>query len=360
MSGQTIQSRRMSGDRNGWPAGYTLLELLLSLALTVIVFAGIATAITVFYQALVSQQRQIEQDLLARNLMAMISNDLRAGLQYKAADVAGIENLAVSEALMGGLAGGGGAATGGGSGGTDDGGGSGTGQGSGGQGTGGQGSGGQGTGGASGMGGSGEESEEPDPATVDNAWYRPSFIGNSSQFTLDVSRLPRPDQYNALTTDLSATSTPSDIKRVAWMVALQPGNAQGRDSLDPVGESMGGLYRREVDRAVSAYREEPDMPPGPDEYSRLMATEVVGLQFRYFDGDKWQDQWESGAVGGYPLAVEVTLLLDPDRTSDNPAASGNRQTGSGNQHLRSWRGVVHLPVAEIIPAEDGSSGGSSP
>ncbi len=337
--------------RPGAPSGYTLLELLLSLALTVIVFAGIAAAISVFYEALTGQQRVIEQDLVGRSILNMMANDLRAGLQYKAADVSGIENLAVSEALIAGLMGGGGAPTGAGG----D-----TGQPAGeeeeeGEGEGGDEAGGDAAG-AGGVAATGQTNataeEEPDPAEEDNAWYRPSFVGTGNTFTIDISRLPRLDQYSALTNDLSATATPSDIKRIAWLVALNPSTSPDPNSIDPVGDTMGGLYRREVDRAVSAYRQEPDTPAGPDEYTRLMAPEVVSLQFRYFDGTNWLSEWQSSSVGGYPLAVEITLLLDPDRTPDVAASPSRGDANVNLENMKHYRTVVHLPVAEIMPEEE--------
>lgn len=347
--------------------GYTLLELILSLALTVVVFMGIAAAMSVFYSALTGQQRLVEQELIGRSILNMIAADLRAGLQYKAADVAGIENLVVSEALAAGIGGGaaGGAGAGTGSGGegagddeagddSADGGGtgdSGTGGGTGGTGTGGTGTGG-GTAGTAGGTGAATDEEESDPAEEDNAWYRPSFVGNASQFTLDISRLPRIDQVNALTSDLSATATPADLKRVAWMVMLD--GAPQANSLDPAADAMGGLYRREVDRAVSAFSREPDMPSSPDQYSRLLATEVISLQFRYFDGENWKTEWESASVGGYPLAVEVRLLLDPDRSPDAPPRPGGQNNTPDFENARLFRTVVHLPVAEIMPPEEES------
>jgi type II secretory pathway pseudopilin PulG len=343
---QRTTGPRFANVRRGSRSGYTLLELLLSLALTVIVLAGIATAISVFYEALTGQQRAIEQDLVGRSILNMMANDLRAGLQYKAADVSGIENLAVSEALIAGLMGGGGGAptgAGGGTGQPDD---EEEGEDEGGD---------EADDGAGGAAATGQANataeEEPDPAEEDNAWYRPSFVGTGDTFTIDISRLPRLDQYSALTNDLAATSTPSDIKRIAWLVALNPSTSADPNSIDPVGDTMGGLFRREVDRAVSAYRQEPDTPPGPDEYTRLMAPEIVSLQFRYWDGTNWLSEWQSSSIGGYPLAVEITLLLDPDRTP-NVAASPSRGEADVNlENTTLYRTVVHLPVAEIMPEE---------
>lgn len=339
--------------------GYTLLELLLSLALTVVVVAGIAQAINLYFRVLTRQQQQIEQDLVGRAVLTMMANDLRAALQYKAADVSGIENLSVTEALTAGLGSMLGGAAGGAAGGAsgdpaagDPAAGAAGGGATGGGVVGGGATGGGATGGAAPAGGE-AAAEEEDPAEQDNAWYRPAFVGLPGQLTVDVSRLPRLDQYSQLTTGLEATSTPSDIKRVAWLVSLN-GGAADPDSLDPVADSMGGLYRREVDRAASAYRKDPDSPSQPDEYSKLIAPEVVSMQFRYFDGTDWKTEWASEDEGGFPLAVEITLLLDSSRNAALAGKPGGL-TGVDPDQVKPYRLVVNLPSAEIIPEEEGAA-----
>jgi hypothetical protein len=80
----------------------------------------------------------------------------------------------------------------------------------------------------------------------------------------------------------------------------------------------GGLARQDMDR-VSAADDDPDapLPPGvPDETKYILAPEVTDLQFRYFDGENWQDSWDGTVLGpdgktpiGPPRSVEVTLSI---------------------------------------------------
>ncbi len=64
------------------------------------------------------------------------------------------------------------------------------------------------------------------------------------------------------------------------------------------------LYRREK-RELS-----PDVPPleGGEEYE--ITDRVAGLQFRYYNGTTWVDEWDTRTLGGLPKAVELALTLD--------------------------------------------------
>jgi type II secretory pathway pseudopilin PulG len=332
-------------------AAYTLLELLLALALSVIIVGAITSAISVFLVNLNRQQRSLEQKQVARSVLGIFSNDFRAGLQYKAIDVSGIENLSASQALIAGLGGGGSPAGGG----TDTGGtggdaGDGGGDGGGGDGGGGEG-GGDGSGGTDGGsagGGSTSGGESADPPPEDTATFRPALIGSATALSIDISRLPRLDQYHALLTggDLSSM-TGSDVKTVSYFISSSaPASGMGLE-FEPDVASRGGLYRRQIDRAVAAYQGSEGIPAAPDQYSQLISPEIVEIQFRYYDGSEWYTSWDSEETGGFPLAIEVTMVLDPARTT---------RTGSftfdAMMQLETYRLVVHLPAAEAPPEED--------
>ena len=45
-----------------------------------------------------------------------------------------------------------------------------------------------------------------------------------------------------------------------------------------------------------------------------LAEGIDGLNFRYYDGEEWADDWDSKAKGGLPKAIEIVLLVsDPTR-----------------------------------------------
>ncbi|MFM2217797.1 MAG: hypothetical protein RL240_2115 [Planctomycetota bacterium] len=217
------------------PAGFTLLELLLALALTAVVSILIGGLVQLFLVNGTRGRDSVRQSQMARAILNMISEDVRSTVRYYPYDTSGLQqmlggalNNAVGGALGGALGGaagagatggggasGGNAAGGGGIGGdptgaaggqipggvnpaTGGGGGGGGFAAGGGQGgTGGAGGGTAGAGmsmggasqGASGDGASG--SEAGGVASVSP----PGIYGSTSSIEIDVSRLPRPDEY---------------------------------------------------------------------------------------------------------------------------------------------------------------------
>ena len=238
------------------PCGYTLLELLLSLALSVLVIGVIGFAIQLYLISLTQQQSRIERMQIARGLIQMISNDLRAGVQYKAADYGDLENLVQTQALalnagieeLRAIEAANGIVS--------------------------------------------EDAVEPDPPELEGepsdvilveggVSFRPALFGTDRAIALDVSRLPRLDQYNSIVAGGdSEIQTPSDIKTLAYFYS----NSGARnDGVQFTNVASGGLYRRQVDRAVADYAGDSGLVDSPDENSVLVAGEVADIRFRYFD-----------------------------------------------------------------------------
>ncbi len=292
---------------NGDPPGvrfarrraYTLIELLLALGLSVIVIAAIAMAIQIYLVALTKQQAIVEQKQVARSLLSMIENDLRAGMQYKANDYSGLDNLLQTQMLM--ISGGAPPAEG--------------------------------------------EETEPEPLIVeDEVSFRPTLLGSDNVIMIDISRLPRLDQYNPLiASDESAIQSPSDVKSLAYFVSLASGGVEDKVQFAET-RAPGGLYRREIDRAVAEYMGDTSLLSSPDRYTKLIANEVAQISFRYYDGEEWQTEWDSAENGGFPVAVEVTLVIDPERSAAGSEAYS--YSGVTGETMQVYRTVVDLPVAE--------------
>jgi len=318
-------------------AGYTLLELLLALALTVIIVSLIGAAIQTNGLTLTRVQASIERKQAARGILGMMQNDLRAGIQYKANEYAGLQDLFRSIQLAGGQSpidvdedlsddpleqleqlaqlGEAGAAAD----------------------------------------AAAEEAEqfegEIEEPEVDGA---PVFIGAANFVSIDISRLPRIDEYHpSVVSEREASNTLADVKTVSYFVSQSNGPNQrlGTNIIHvPQGQSevTGGLFRRQVDRSVAKF-EGLEGTGEPDLYSELVAQEVVEVSFRYFDGINWLTEWDSEEKGGFPLAVEMYVLIDPSR------AGGVATAGSGStnrEDLETYRAVVHIPSAEIVEEED--------
>ena len=88
-------------------------------------------------------------------------------------------------------------------------------------------------------------------------------------------------------------------------------------------------------------------PATPQEYSKLVANEVVEISFRYFNGTDWQTQWDSTEDNGFPTAVEINIAVD-----STPLVSVDGSGGQDEGRYERYRSVVHLPLAEIDDSED--------
>ena len=297
---------RTGANRGG--AGFSLLEVILALALSVVIIAAIAYAVHLYMLTLTRQQGDIERKQVARSII-MIHNDLRGAIQYKPQDYSGLENLYESlvpgalAMVMGGEE-------------NEDGDAEET---------------------------TDEEAEEEPVVDEELATSRPTMIGNSQAIVIDVSRLPRVDEYNPMIAlNTNQTQLPSDVKAVNYFFSDQP-SEQADDIIDSQGE-QGGLYRRQIDRAVAAYLGDTGLAESPDQYCQLIAPEVAAIYFRYWNGEGWEGEWNSDDYGGFPLAIEVTLQMDPFRAT-NPSLANDED------EMDYYRTVIHLPVAEPPPEE---------
>jgi hypothetical protein len=82
---------------------------------------------------------------------------------------------------------------------------------------------------------------------------------------------------------------------------------------------------------------------------RLLATEVVALQFGYFNGTEWLTEWDTSLTPSLPVCVEILLTL----RSGAPGVELDPLTlfSPSNMPLeKSYRLVVHLPAADASTA----------
>lgn len=295
-----MRSKQETGFGRSKRDGYSLLELILAMGLMVVVMSGIAGAINIYMVQVAKQQARVERELVSRNSLAMMASDIRAAVQHKATDFGGLNTLLESVALKQGVI---------------------------------------------------EEAEEEDQVFDEEAVsFRPTLIGTTNAIMLDISRLPRLDQYNPLLEKPSAVeSTISDIKTVSYFFSSDQGGYDPRVSRRE-SEIAGGMYRREIDRAVANFRGDETLQLVPDDFAELVASEVAELRFKYFNGSDWADEWDSETEGGFPTAVEIILIVDPRRTS--AASTGYSYNGFDQTLMEQHRLTVHLPVAEPALEEE--------
>jgi hypothetical protein len=320
---------------------------------------------------------KIEQAQLARSVFRLIGDDIRNAIVYAPLDFSSVANLNLDADLGGGTDDTGGDMGGDGMG--DDGMGgmspdgtggqnpsgnqgapggtqggnsqSGNPQNSGGQNTtGGQ----QNTGSNSNSGGSNTSGTNSDSAsaldeestTVEDP---PGVYGSSYYMEVDVSRLPRVDEYDVMLQngDGAIADVPSDVKTVAYQVvggstgSQSPGGPMGSDS-------EGGLVRRSVDRAVTQYAYGGGGTSALDDSAAVLAPEVTEIVFQYFDGSNWGDTWDMVEKGAPPLAIRVTLTIETPKVEGvfERVLGGSSDEAS---EITTYSQVVHLPAAEGAP-----------
>jgi len=313
--------------------GFTLLEVLLALGLSGVVIAAIGTAIYVHMHAFDAGRSDVEEAQLARALLSRIADDIRGAVPYdpvqaekllpktttgqavtSAAAATGVSATDISKAAEeAGV-----------------------------------------TPSASTDTGSGDTSsgDTQDLASSTVLPTIPGIYGKSNILMVDVSRLPRLDQYDAFlvqTGDSPQFDRLSDVKNVKYYV----NSPAGLSSMGTSGnrDPNSGLVRRELDRAVAAWAnqqgglDEMQADPAP------MAPEVAEIAFRYFDGanDTWVDEWYTDGNGGLPTAVEIAIAIIPAAAQRAKTTSWmgalSSQTPNCDQ-LHWYRMVVYLPGSE--------------
>jgi hypothetical protein len=193
----------------------------------------------------------------------------------------------------------------------------------------------------------------------------PGIRGGPNWIDIDVSHLPRPEEFHGVITmgaETSIMQLPSDIKTVSYY--LQPLDALSDDekSMTQGGfteeAKHGGLVRRVIDRATARTAYLMNDTTFLDKAGDVIAPEITSVQFRYFDGSLWVEEWDSEAYGGLPVAVEITLGITPMRflqtdEDDVPFGGGTDELFQGEMYYHMW---VRLPAARPIPPPEEETG----
>ena len=346
--------------------GFTLLEVLLALGLGGVVIIAVGTAVYVHMHAFDAGRSDVEEAQLARALLTRIAADIRGAVPYDpvqadkllpktstgqavstAASQAGVSTSDVSKAAS--------------QAGVDINASSGT----------------SSDGTSSGDTGSSDSQNLASSTVVPTI---PGIYGNSSILKVDVSRLPRLDQYDAFlvqTADSPQFDLLSDVKNVTYYVNTPAG--PGAMGTSGNRDANSGLVRRELDRAVAAWA---NQQGGLDEMQAdppPMAPEVAEIAFRYFDGvnNLWVDEWYTDQNGGLPTAIEVAIAIIPaaaQRARTTSWLGGLSPQTSNCDQVHWYSIVVYLPgsapgqgTASADVSQDStdtsaqdSSGGSTP
>ena len=372
---------------DGTRSAFTLLEVVLALALSTLVLGALGFAIQLNLKATTAGRASVMQAQLARAILDRMSGDLRCAVWYKPPDTSAIMPLvaastsgsAGSSSGSGSSSGGsssgssssgssggsssssGGGASGGQGGGAGTGGGSRSGSGSGsGSGSSSSSSGGSsGSSGTSGSSGSGSSSSSSSSTSSEASSEEPTpparFYGGTDWIEFDSTRLPNSATYG-LPAGSGGVPSPvpaaiGDVRNVSWYFATSGASTGG--FVAP--QNASGLLRREADGAIARWAGETGGASLLDEAAEILAPEVVALQFSYFDGTQWLTEWDSDAEGGLPMVVEIAVaLLDPSKPPPVQAFSFATPAAEQSGYLV-YRQLVQLPMAPPASEESTST-----
>ncbi|QGJ71091.1 Hypothetical protein PBC10988_27940 [Planctomycetales bacterium 10988] len=287
-------------------AGLTLIETLLALLLSTFVLAGLWLAMDIQLRLVEAGRQEVEEAQLARAIMQKITNDLKHAILYDPIPVTLAEISAGSSS-------------------TDP-----------------------------DQGGNPDDTSSEEVLVEDEATTQtePGLYGTQYDLQIDVSRLPRIDEYEGFLSNSGSMTYPTDTKTVTYYVM----NSELGGTLFATGANQAeGLYRREQGRAFEIYALEQALDTVSDSESLPLAEEVMRIEFQYFDGTEWLLEWDSSERGGLPIAIQILLVLRSAR-AQGTGGLGNYITSADESALESYyHQTVFLPVAQPTTAEEAAT-----
>lgn len=194
---------------------------------------------------------------------------------------------------------------------------------------------------------------EIDPAAAFSA-DSVGIVGDSTTLVIHTQR-PSREVSSVPVVQIEVLPPPSEQKSVAWFLAVP-----GADGLSGAAASVvaadgtaatSGLSRLEGDRLTTAYADAYADLTTLAANTRLLASEVGFLQFRYFDGVTWYDVWDTTITERLPNAIEITLGLNPLAGTTAGTATGPQPVDAGSG-LEMYRYVVAVPLADPYMLEE--------
>jgi prepilin-type N-terminal cleavage/methylation domain-containing protein len=291
--------------------GFSLLEVLLSLSLSVVLITAIGVAVDQSWQLTAQGQTELQRQQVARAVLRIMERDLRSAMfappsQFADDDQDSSSSASTTNSAMGSSGSGSGSSSGG-------------------------------------SASSGSASSNTSSTVIGGAQQKAVLAsrgirGDQSLIEIDAAR-PQKELAFALPVNAAIPSSrTSDFRTVEYLLA-GPGQVP-----DPLGR--GGLVRREGDRYAVMTAETAGHDASGDFSVSLLAPEIVGLQFRYFDGTTWYAAWDSSSAGRLPRAVEVLVRFAPPEPK-----RATWLNAAVNQSTETVRLVIIVPSADPVPEE---------
>lgn len=338
------------GNRTRHARGMTIMELLLALSLSSLVLYLVGMAIDLQWRLMDSRRSHVEETILARSVLRRIADDLRGAVLFSPPDLAGLDAIADNPLASGATDPAAAAAAL--------------------------------TGGATqtpmdtpvGTGAAGQNNQTAPPTeeagAADAAQQQPQasivgLYGTQTWLAIDLSRLPRIDEYDALLQPAGSTTPldiPSDVKTVTYFIADATLSETGEEEFGPsaadavagrgnVPAVQRGLIRQQMSKAMSSQNELAQVSD-TDTGSQILAEEITGLEFAYYDGLDWYTDWNSQDMGGLPVAVAIAVQVEmkASHTAARAAAANEGADAATARETSLHRLIVQLPAARKFGA----------
>jgi hypothetical protein len=158
---------------------------------------------------------------------------------------------------------------------------------------------------------------------------------------------------------------PSDVKTVTYFVqsmssAMESPIEQPLENLSDPNANGTGLVRRVLDRSVTLWAISNGNYTGLQNSGEVIAPEVAAIEFQYFDGLEWLTEWDSEVEKKLPVAVLVTLALQPPGATPDASIVPSALTPETMGSLRLYRTLVYLPAGGQSASEESTSVPSEP
>ncbi|SFI48248.1 type II secretion system protein GspJ [Planctomicrobium piriforme] len=331
---------------NSTHAGFSLLEVLIALGLSVLLVSSVYAAIDLYYRYNLAGRAEVAGQQLMRGLTRRMSDDIGSVVMtLPQAETTTSDQQAADESSSGSSSSGQGSGSSSGSASNGGGGGASAFGGS----TGSTSSSSSSTSSSGGAAAFDNNSEAASATTgVSFAGLEESgppklfgLVGTAELLHLSVSQPSRDLSYATVGGESTAEGRSSDLQVITYGLATIDSImlALMQKDLDAVRPEK-GLGRRSRD--LFALDSVDETLSGVD----LLAPEVTEMSFRYFDGTSWADAWDSQSVGLLPRAVEVTYgVWNPPRRQVGRV--DRTQAGTVSRFVH----VFHLPLSEPAVTE---------
>lgn len=272
--------------------GFTLIEMMVAVAIVTMLMVAISSATTVYMQTATESFDEIERAQISRALFRNLSRDIRS-VTFVLKEVSDDED---------------------------------------------------------------EEAAESETLDADSAMasYTDGLFGTSTDLVLYVSR-PDPDvEYVSAESLQGGSSRSSDAMIIRYFLSQSGGGGlsgmlaeEAMETIN-VSDSIAGLGLMTGDlvglsNAINVGDIETQL-----EASKLVAPEVANLEFSYFNGIEELPEWDSNVENAMPAAVIVTLTL---RTIRAESDDRDPEQTPGMLGTTEHRMVIPIPVAEPFVQE---------